>query len=370
MQAVSKLTNQWIDAFRAGNHGSKGQFTEADIDRIVANYKPEQHEAPVCVGHPESDAPAYGWVGALRRQGNVLQFQPRQVEPQFEEMVEAGRFKKRSASFYRDQATGQITGLRHIAFLGAQPPEVKGLADCKFEQSSTPAVEVDFQENLMTNENQDSVFASFKAWYDEKFGTKTPSTAVAFSEADVKRIAGEAVTAAVTAAVKPLQDKLDVQSTQFSERDKQLVTTETTARATAAIAKVKASGRWVPAFDKMGLGVVFSELAKATETVEFGEGDAKKKLTPLDTLVSFMESLGKIVPAGADIFSGTVTKPAAGAVKFSEADHKADHNSVTLANLAQELVTKDKISFGEAMQLVLVTRPELAIPGGATAGAV
>lgn len=224
----------------------------------------------------------------------------------------------------------------------------------------------------MAGENQDTVITSLKAWFEEKFGPKTTTTTVpvTFTEADVKRIAGEAVQAAVTAAVTPLQTALDAQKTQFSERDKQLVTSETTARANAAIAKVKASGRWIPAFDKMGLTAVFAELAKTTDVIEFGEGDAKKKLTPLDTLVAFMEQLQKIVPAGADIYAGHVAKPADGAVKFSESNGPADPNSVTLANLSAELAAKDKITFGEAMSQVIARRPELAIPGGIAAGAV
>jgi len=360
---VSKLTNQWIDAFRAGNHGAKGVFTQADIDRVVSNYKPEQHEAPVCVGHPESNAPAYGWVAKVRRVGDVLQFQPHQVEPQFEEMVEAGRFKKRSASFYVDKATGLISGLRHIAFLGAQPPEVKGLKDAQFEDAGDEVTEVAFEEESMP-QDEGTLLDRLLAKFDERFGKKTDTAS--FSEADVRRICGEAVAAAVT----PLQTALDAQKKEFSEREGKIVTSETTARAEAAIAKVKANGRWIPAFDKMGLGIVFSELAKTTETVEFGEGDAKKKLTPLETLVSFMESLGKIVPAGADIYAGHVSKPSPGLVRFSEDGGKADPNSVTLANLSQARAKEKNITFGEAMGQIVAERPELAIPGGATAGSV
>jgi hypothetical protein len=87
------------------------------------------------IGHPEHDAPAFGWVAALRRAGDTLQAKLRQVAPQLEALVGQGQFKKRSVAFYRT-ATG--LALRHLGFLGAMPPEVKGLRDlqlCEFRDS-------------------------------------------------------------------------------------------------------------------------------------------------------------------------------------------------------------------------------------------
>jgi hypothetical protein len=359
---VSKLTNQWIDAFRAGKHGTKGEFTTADIDRIVANYKPEDHEAPVCVGHPVSNAPAYAWVAKVRRQGDVLQFQSHQVEPQFEEMVEAGRFKKRSASFYKDKATGLITGLRHIGFLGAQPPEVKGLKDVQFEDAGNEVAEVTFEEESMAQEDA-TLLDKLLAKFEERFGKK-PETA-SFTEAQVKEFA----TAAVTEAIAPLQAKLDAQAVSFAESQKKITTGETKGRALDAINKLKADGKWVPAFDKSHLSLVFEELAKSTEVVEFGEGAEKKSVTPLDALVNFMEQLPKIVPTG-EVYGGQRMKPAVGSVHFSEEGGKADQNSVELANLSKTRAGEKNISFSEAMNQVIVERPELVIPGGASAGAV
>ncbi len=134
------LSEQWLEIFRAGDYGDKGAYTAADIDRMIAEYDPAQHEAPLVVGHPERDAPAFGWVEKLRRVGDVLQAKPRQVAPDFEEMVREGRFKKRSVAFYRD-AGGKLH-LRHIGFLGAHPPELKGLADASFgEQRRFQSIE-------------------------------------------------------------------------------------------------------------------------------------------------------------------------------------------------------------------------------------
>jgi len=365
--AKPKLEDKWIDIFRAGDYGEKGSFTEADLDRVAASYSPAEHEAPVVIGHPDKNLPAYGWVDSVRRVGATLQAKFAQVAPEFAEMVEAGRFKQRSASFYKD-AAGKISGLRHVGFLGAQPPEVKGLRPIQFsEQEST---EVDFEEASMAAE--DTILARLNAWFDDKFGKNTAATAI-FSEADAKRIASEAV----TAAVAPLQAKIDAQATQlaahaatFSESQKAAATADTRTRAANAIAKLKAGGKWVPAFDRMGLPVVFDELAKTTETVSFGEGEAKKTLTPLDTFVQFMEGLGQIVPS-TPVYTGQRSASAAGAMKgVNAAPGRVDANSVAFSEAIASYMDEKKVDYATAMFKVAELRPELTVPGGAAAGAV
>jgi hypothetical protein len=142
---MSALEGQWIDIFRAGDYGDKGTYTPADLDAMVDNYNPARHEAPVVIGHPEHDAPAFGWVASLRRVGDTLQAKLRQIVPEFEVLVAQGQFKKRSVALYQ---TAKGLALRHLGFLGAMPPEVKGLTDlrlCEFRDNGA-FVAVEFQE--------------------------------------------------------------------------------------------------------------------------------------------------------------------------------------------------------------------------------
>lgn len=121
------LNVDWVEVFRAGDYGSKGNFTVADLDRMAEDYDPSMHEAPVVIGHPAEDAPAWGWVEKLRRAGNSLWAKLRQVQPEFEDMVRRGLFKQRSIALYSQfEKTGRPY-LRHLGFLGAAPPHVKGL---------------------------------------------------------------------------------------------------------------------------------------------------------------------------------------------------------------------------------------------------
>jgi len=131
----------WIPIFKVGtwtdSAGRTRTWTEEDLDRIVEQYDPAEHEAPVVIGHPKHNAPAWGWVEALKREGGVLYAKLKDLVPEFVEMVRKGLFKKRSIALYPDLR------LRHIGFLGAMPPAVKGLPDVAFEEGDG-AVEIEF----------------------------------------------------------------------------------------------------------------------------------------------------------------------------------------------------------------------------------
>lgn len=134
------MPTQPIQIFRTGTHidtaGTRHTFTEAMLAEIAASYDPARHDAPVVVGHPKMDAPAYGWVESLAVQDGVLLATPRDIDAEFAELVNARRFKHVSAAFYPpDDAANPTPGkwsLRHVGFLGAQPPAVKGLKPAQF----------------------------------------------------------------------------------------------------------------------------------------------------------------------------------------------------------------------------------------------
>ena len=143
-----------IPFFRAGTHvtesGHELTFSEGDISAIADVYDPGVHEAPLVVGHPSQDAPAYGWTESVQHDQRLLAAQPRKVEPKFEEMVRNGRFGQVSAKFYPPGHAHHPLGedaetyyLRHIGFLGAQPPAIKGLPDVEFGEEGEELVTVE-----------------------------------------------------------------------------------------------------------------------------------------------------------------------------------------------------------------------------------
>lgn len=364
---VSQLSNQWVDVFAAGDHGETkgGVFSVADLDDIVRNFDPAKHEPPAVIGHPKDDAPAYAWVSAVRRVGDRLQAMFKDAVPDFEQAVKDRRFPKRSVSLYK---TGTGWMLRHVGFLGAQPPQVRGLREIKFEAEDTKSVSIDFEESGMADVNEQTIVD--KLWAKLK-GEKPAETAVAatFTEAQAKQIA----TDAVAAAIKPIQDELAAQKATFAESQKNSASADVKTRVANAIAKLKAAGRWVPAFDKLGVPVLFAELADTTETVEFGEADKDGKIakaTPLDLFVTFMEQHQKIVPNSAVYTgqrAGTVAEMPKG---VNPGRMTVDSNSIQFDDAVKAKQKADpKISYFDAALQVERENPELSKPGGATAGA-
>lgn len=143
-----------IEVFKTGRHtamnGETLNFTRAELRDIAKSYNPQTHEAPIVVGHPAHDAAAFGWVKGVRvtAGGDRLEVDTRQVDPTFAEGVKAGRYKKVSISLYKptDPANphpGKFS-LRHVGFLGAMPPAVKGLKQVAFAGNTNDAVTIDF----------------------------------------------------------------------------------------------------------------------------------------------------------------------------------------------------------------------------------
>ena len=140
---------QLIEIFKAGKrtdaNGVEVEITTADLQNAVNAYDVNFHESPAVIGHPKHNAPAYGWVKRLELDGDVLKAEFNQIDPEFAEMVEKGRFKKISSSFYLpDSPNNPCPGnlyLRHVGFLGAMPPAVKGLRNPEFSENEQGVVD-------------------------------------------------------------------------------------------------------------------------------------------------------------------------------------------------------------------------------------
>ncbi len=127
----------WFDVLRTGTwrdmRGVEATFSAGDLDGIVAATRAAD-PAPVVVGHPDTDAPAWAWIEDVRRVGDRLQARLRDLHPAFRSAVEEGRYAGRSVALMPDNDLG--VRIRHLGFLGGVPPAVEGLAPTRF---SAPA---------------------------------------------------------------------------------------------------------------------------------------------------------------------------------------------------------------------------------------
>lgn len=136
------MEDQWIDICRTGTFrdrfGRDVELTEEKFDRMVAQYDPQQREAPAVIGHPTLNSPAYGWVAEMRRKGDRLQAKFRDVVHEFAEGVRKRMWPQRSIKF--DAGMNLI----HVGFLGAAPPAVPGLAGIEFS-SEVEGIEIEYE---------------------------------------------------------------------------------------------------------------------------------------------------------------------------------------------------------------------------------
>ena len=335
--------------------GATLDFSESDLAACAQAYDPALHEAPLVIGHPKHDGPAYGWVKSLSAGKDGLSAEPQQVDAQFAELVGKGSFKKISASFYTpDAPNNPVPGvyyLRHVGFLGAQPPAVKGLREVAFAEAEEGVVEFsDPGLNVIA-----SVFRRVREWFLTAHGQEVADKALpdweiesireisqwadpdtprlAFADAATALPSSEAPAVAPTANTSPSNSQenhvnqeeaaaLSAENTQLkqqlaaanAQRESDLAAKRHDQNVSFAEGLVDA-GTLAP--KHKDVVVAFLNFSEANTTLEFGEGDAKQ---PLATVFkSFLGELPKVVDFGEHATKDKTGKPAAAnSVEFGE----------------------------------------------------
>ncbi len=145
-----------IKIFKSGTQttaaGQTIEFSDADLIACAAAYDPATSEAPIVIGHPKTDDPAFGWIARLIAEDGALFADLDRVNPAFAEAVNGGAYRHVSAAFYGPQNPANpksgVYYLRHVGFLGATPPAVKGLGAVEFAAGEADVVaEIDFAES-------------------------------------------------------------------------------------------------------------------------------------------------------------------------------------------------------------------------------
>ena len=372
-----------FEIFRAGTHtdnnGRQVNISAADLAEAVAAYDPKLHEAPIVVGHPKTDDPAFGWISGLKTENGVLFADFAQVDDDFAGLVKAGRYKKVSASFYPPDSPNNpkpgVWSLRHVGFLGAQPPAVKGLTAINFAEGE---VYVEFSE--AAHGIAARLWRNMREWLIAQFGQDAADKVVPDWEIEgIKEMAArpdlppdpvlfadppptpnptdhkespmsEQDQAAALAAEKAAREKAEADAAQAKaelkklqdEQAKDLRDAAHQQNADFAEGLVK-EGRLKPADKALVVQVLdFAEHPEHT-TADFGEGEAAK---PLGTaLREFLAAvLPQQLPTGEMARSGEAQ--AAGSLDFAE---HADPSELELHQRAKALAAKEGISYEQAV---------------------
>lgn len=127
-----------VEAFSTGTHisaeGDESSYSDSDLDNMAKKYNDVSNTdpAPVCLGHPSDSSPAYGWVKSAQKVGGKLLLKLHELNRDFVDALRNHAYKKVSLSLYD---TDEGPKIRHLAFLGAVPPAVKGLQPVQFVSS-------------------------------------------------------------------------------------------------------------------------------------------------------------------------------------------------------------------------------------------
>ena len=358
--------SEWIKVLRTGSftdrHGVPVIITTDRIDNIVKKYNPELSETPLVIGHPKNDDPAFGWVDSFKRAGEFLLAKPKQVVQEFSEAVNAGRYKYVSCAL-RDDDT-----VRHVGFLGAEPPAVKGLGSVSLSEGES-FTEIELSEYNVWMEKSilrqmTGMFARLRDLFVEKYGADTADKITTFDDLsniqrnidnleetptnDVqmfsenktgdsivsKAVEKEGQNADQSAKVAELSEEITRLKTEAAARDKTIADAAkaATTREFGEFCNVLVTkGVLTPAVKTIACEL--SEvLSGVTTDIELSEADGKtSKRSPVDHLKALLNSLpkaielsevatkGKVAPTAVDATNPEAISKAAKEFQLSEA---------------------------------------------------
>ena len=373
------MEHKWIPVFEAGIHtdsnGNTKEWTETDLDHMIQNYDPDKYEAPEVIGHPEDDSPRWGAIEALKREGKYLYAMAKDRVPEFVEMLKKKMFKPRSISVYPDGT------FRHLGWLGARAPSVKGLPNVAFKDGKG-SIYIEFGEvgtvipkseirNMSSTQIGDpkSFFgreAKGMKWFDWLKG-KASAEGVMLEDAPVNFSApnpppapasGGQYSSPPAGDIKALVDAevakvVTAKNAEFAEQSSRLKAESDRLKAEgdklekAKVERQKADiadfceglckdgGRLTPAMMKYGMGMEnFLESISGIETnYEFCEPKEGKKLTPAEHMKGFLAcfkkqiEFGEFAGAGKDIPKGNDKRDAA--IKDYQEKNRKDGEEIT-----------------------------------------
>ena len=133
------MEKKLFQIFRAGTHtamrGQELSFSESDLIATAYAYQFKTKRAPLVLGHPDNNLPEYGYVLELIAKAGKL-FAFAEVSTSLLGLVREGRYKNVSAGFFGPSSPQNpvqgVWNLRHVGFLGANPPAVRGMDTLEF----------------------------------------------------------------------------------------------------------------------------------------------------------------------------------------------------------------------------------------------
>lgn len=327
-----------LDLLRPGKWKDKsGKVIDVTLDKVkriadaTKKFAYQNNKFPFTIGHPKTDSPAYGYGDksnvTVDERGHL---QLEASEDDFSnELVKMVKDKKFSTLSVKTRNDGSI---RHVAFLGAQPPAVTGLDPVEFNEEEDEGFVFEFSEfDVEENENGlalefaeyelsgypfrtiQNMFRNMKNWFIEEFGKdeadkifpeymlegtgETPRIFKPVKEHEFSETQIEEEDMKLSPEVQQQLDaankKIDDLTGQLSAATSQLSEKERNEKFNAAMTFCESdemSNRIPPAIGANQVANLMVELEGVGE-LEFSEGEETKKVPAVDTLKAILKQL-------------------------------------------------------------------------------
>jgi len=205
-------------------------YTKKDLDEVVKSFKELtgnkqlNYEPPVKLGHDAGQKllqkdgyPAAGWIESLKRVGDKLVANIRDVPRKIGDIVKAGGYKKVSSEVYHDYEMGGKVYplvLKAVSFLGGDIPAVKTLQDIIAQYGDNQEDQLDiviYEMSEKSDVNFDELATGLEEWLskvEEKIKGKVGAPAFRTFASEIKgRL--KAMLAKETQHEESLQAKMD-----------------------------------------------------------------------------------------------------------------------------------------------------------------
>lgn len=365
-----------LQIFKPGKHvsntGTTLEFTEADLQASAAAYNPAIFQAAIVIGHPKTEDPRWGGIDSLIYSEGHVEATPIDVQPEFAEMVNKKLFNAVSASWYTpDSPNNPVPGvyyLRHVGFLGAQPPAIKGLNPSGISFSEAEPGIVEFAELQFSGYDDMTIaklFRRIREYFIAEKGIEIADNMIPdfyisdleiaanrqinkenpplsnFNEGDVMSAEDKQRLAALEAENQTLKQ----QQADFAEAQEKTRRDAAHADNVAFAEGLVKSGQLLPS-QKDAVIANLNHVSDQANAVEFGEGEAKQPL--LEALKASYSANPKIVNFGEHESGGEV--PTA---KFNgPAGVAVDQTNLELHNKAVAFSEANNVSYEVALSKV------------------
>lgn len=375
-------------------NGKVVKIEDSTLDTIIdatKNFAYQDDDFPLVIGHPKTDSPAYGWINknSIVKEGDVLVALAEEdnLVPEMKEWFGKKLYKKVSVKLRPDFS------IAHIGFLGANPPAVTGLPAVALSENDN-GIELEFAEYELAPwyfRNVSRIFRRIKNYIIEKDGLEkadalineyeidelsTPprvwekeparnfseneneNSIINLSEEEMKSL--EALQAQVT----ELNAKITAQSAEIAS-----LTSEKTAVLNEANSLKAAQKRSeflsfcesnevknkIKDGEKAELVETLLAL-DAVEAFEFGEGEEKKTISPVETVKGLLKRLPDVVELGERATNSTAADDTSDVDVSEFAEKNVDPESMELHKRVIKLSKAENISYADALKKVRSTK--------------